>query len=165
MASQQSGRDANRIFTVHHVEVFDLSSNSFTRSAVFADTAVLAAALLVTFATGGCGKSAAAPSAPAMQALPVQTVTINNAPVPKSDEYTATIKSRRSATLSPQVDGNITQILVKSGDRVKAGQDMMEIDPQKQRATLDSQVATERQKKAVFDYNEIEVDRQRKLFA
>ena len=41
----------------------------------------------------------------------------------------------------------------------------MEIDPQKQRATLDSQIATERQKKAVFDYNEIEVERQRKLFA
>src|SRR5271165_4384273 len=113
----------------------------------------------------GCGKSAAAPAAPAMQALPVQTVTVNDAPVPKSDEYTATIKSRRSATLSPQVDGNLTQILVKSGDRVKAGQDLMEIDPQKQRATLDSQIATERQKLAVYHYNEIEVDRQRKLFA
>jgi len=150
---------------VHHGEGFDLSRNSFARSAVFAGTTVLAAALLVTFATGGCGKSAAAPAAPAMQALPVQTVTINNAPVPKSDEYTATIKSRRSATLSPQVDGNITQILVKSGDRLKAGQDMMEIDPQKQRATLDSQIATERQKLAVYHYNEIEVDRQRKLFA
>ena len=57
-----------------------------------------------------------------MQALPVQTVTINDSPVPKSDEYTATIKSRRSATMSPQVDGNITEILAKSGDRVKAGQ-------------------------------------------
>jgi RND family efflux transporter MFP subunit len=100
-----------------------------------------------------------------VQATPVQTVTISNSPVPKTDEYTATIKSRRSATLSPQVDGNITEILVKSGDHVKAGQDLMEIDPQKQRATLDSQIATERQKKAVFDYNEIEVERQRKLFA
>jgi RND family efflux transporter MFP subunit len=100
-----------------------------------------------------------------MQALPVQTVTVNNSPVPKSDEYTATIKSRRSATLSPQVDGNLTAILVKSGDRVRAGQSLMEIDPQKQRATLDAQIATERQKLAVFHYNEVEVDRQRKLFA
>jgi RND family efflux transporter MFP subunit len=95
----------------------------------------------------------------------VQTVTIEDSPVPRSDEYTATIKSRRSATLNPQVDGNLTEILVKSGDRVKAGQSLMEIDPAKQRATLDSQVATERQKLAVYHYNEVEVDRQRKLFA
>jgi len=100
-----------------------------------------------------------------MQALPVQTVTVSATPVPKSDQYTATIKSRRSATLNPQVDGNLTAILVKSGDRVKAGQPIMEIDPAKQKATVESQVATENQKLAVYHYNEIEVERQRKLFA
>ena len=138
-----------------------LKGNWFEMRALLAGAAVVSASLLV----GGCSKPAAQAAGPAMQAMPVQTVTISDSPVPKSDEYTATIKSRRSATLSPQVDGNITEILVKSGDRVKAGQDLMEIDPQKQRATLDSQIATERQKKAVFDYNEIEVERQRKLFA
>jgi len=112
----------------------------------------------------GCGKPAAEAAGPAPQATPVQTVTVSNSPVPKSDEYTATIKSRRSATLSPQIDGNITEILVKSGDRVKTGQSIMEIDPLRQRATLDSQIATERQKKALFDYNTIEIERQRKLF-
>jgi RND family efflux transporter MFP subunit len=96
--------------------------------------------------------------------LPVKTVTISDSPVPKSDEYTATIKSRRSATITPQVDGYLTEIVVKSGDRVKAGQSLMEIDPQKQRATLESQAATEKQKQAVYHYNEIEVERQRKLF-
>ncbi len=118
---------------------------------------------MASVVVGGCSK-APAPVAAAPQAMPVQTVTINASPVPKSDEYTATIKSRRSATLSPQVDGNLTSILVKSGDRVKAGQSLMEVDPLKQRATLDSQVATERQKLAVYHYNEIQVDRQRKLF-
>jgi RND family efflux transporter MFP subunit len=100
-----------------------------------------------------------------MRATPVQTVTVSDSPVPRSDEYTATIKSRRSATLSPQVDGNITAILAKSGDKVKAGQVLIEIDPQKQKATLDAQIATVQQKKAVFDYNTIQVERQRKLFA
>lgn len=131
------------------------------RTGSIAAFAALASALFAW----GCSKPAASVAAAPVQALPVQTVTITASPVPKSDEYTATIKSRRSATLSPQVDGNITDILVKSGDRVKAGQDLLEIDPQKQRATLDSQIATERQKKAVYDYNEIEVERQRKLFA
>ena len=126
--------------------------------------AYIASLLAAGLAAAGCGKAAPA-APPAMQAMPVQTVTISNAPVPKSDEYTATIKSRRSATLSPQVDGNLTQILVKSGDHVKAGQGLMEIDPTKQQATLDAQIATERQKLAVYHYNEVEVDRQRKLFA
>jgi RND family efflux transporter MFP subunit len=76
----------------------------------------------------------------------------------------ATIKSRRSATLQPQVDGRLTQIRGRSGDHVKAGQVLMEIDPQHQLATVESQRATERQKKALYDYNVSEIERQRKLF-
>jgi RND family efflux transporter MFP subunit len=40
----------------------------------------------------------------------------------------------------------------------------MEIDPRLQLATVASARATERQKKALYDYNAIEVERQRKLF-
>jgi RND family efflux transporter MFP subunit len=76
----------------------------------------------------------------------------------------ATIKSRRSATMQPQVDGRLTQIRVKSGDHVKEGQPMMNIDPKHQLATVESQRATERQKKALYDYNASENERQRKLF-
>jgi len=99
-----------------------------------------------------------------MQAMPVKTVTVSFSPVAQSSEYVATVKSRRSATLMPQVNGLLTKILVRSGDRVKAGQVLMEIDPRQQLATVQAQRATEQQKKAVFDFNTIEVDRQRKLF-
>ena len=111
----------------------------------------------------GCQKKPVAPAA-AMQAMPVQTAVISLAPVPQSNEYVATIKSRRSATLLPQVSGVLTKILVRSGDHVKAGQLLMEIDPRMQIATVESARATERQKKAVFDYNTVEIERQRKLF-
>jgi RND family efflux transporter MFP subunit len=47
---------------------------------------------------------------------------------------------------------------------VRAGQILMEIDPAKQEATVSSSHATEQQKLAVFEYNKIEVERQRKLF-
>ena len=40
----------------------------------------------------------------------------------------------------------------------------MEIDPAKQEATVSSSKATEQQKLAVYQYNQIEVERQRKLF-
>jgi RND family efflux transporter MFP subunit len=113
----------------------------------------------------GCQKPAAPPAAGAgMQGLPVQTSTVALTPVPQSSEYVATIKSRRSATLQPQVDGRLTEISVQSGSRVKAGRVIMTIDPLHQQASLNSAAATERQKKALYDYNTSEIERQKKLF-
>ncbi|MGA3010730.1 MAG: efflux RND transporter periplasmic adaptor subunit [Terracidiphilus sp.] len=120
--------------------------------------------LLLGLAATGCQKKQVAQAASGMQAMPVQTVAVTLAPVPQSSEYVATIKSRRSATLEPQVYGRITEIHVRSGDHVKAGQLLMEIDPHQQMAAVESARATERQKKAMYDYNVIELDRQRRLF-
>ena len=119
--------------------------------------------VLIGLAATGCNKPVAK-SAAGMQAMPVQTVTVTLAPVPQSSEYVATIKSRRSATLLPQVSGSLTKILVHSGDHVKAGQVLMEIDPRQQMAAVASARATERQKKSLYDYNAVEIERQRKLF-
>jgi RND family efflux transporter MFP subunit len=121
---------------------------------------VVVSAALCLFA--GC-KPAPPPPAPP-QAMPVQVASVTLSPVPTSDTYVATIKSRRSATLQPQVDGNLTKIFVKSGDVVKAGQVLMRIDPLKQVAAVQSQQGTQAQKKAVYEYSQIEVERQRKLF-
>ena len=125
---------------------------------------LISLSLLLCLGLAAC-KKAAAPAGPAFQALPVQTMTVASSPVPRSDEYVTTIKSRRSATLSPQVDGNLTAIFVHSGENVKAGQVLMQIDPLKQEAAVQSQASTEQQKLAVYKYNQTEVERQRKLFA
>ena len=110
----------------------------------------------------GCTEKKAVVAAP--QAMPVQVSTVALDPVPATDTYVATIKSRRSSTMQPQVDGNLTRIFVRSGQAVKAGQILMQIDPLKQVATVESQVGTEAQKRAVYQYNQSEVERQRKLF-
>ncbi len=115
-------------------------------------------------AATGCHQKLAAPAGAGMQAMPVQSVAVSLSPVPQSSEYVATIKSRRSATLQPMVSGFLTQIRVHSGDHVRAGQLLMEIDPKLQMATVESARATERQKKALYDYNTVEIERQRKLF-
>jgi RND family efflux transporter MFP subunit len=121
--------------------------------------------VLVGLAAVGCEKKAAAPQAGAgMQGLPVQTVAVTLSPVAQSSEYVATIKSRRSATMQSQVEGRLVEISVHSGDLVKSGQELMKIDPLHQQASVDSALATERQKKALYDYNTSEIDRQRKLF-
>jgi RND family efflux transporter MFP subunit len=120
--------------------------------------------LAALVATGCQKKPDAAPAGSGPQGLPVQTVTVAMSPVAQSSEYVATIKSRRSTTLMPQVSGLLTGIRVHSGDHVKTGQVLMTIDPRQQQATVDSERATERQKKALFDYDTIELDRQQKLF-
>lgn len=110
-----------------------------------------------------CSKAASQPQA-AAQVTPVQVEAVVPASVPQFDQYLATIKSRNSATINPQVDGNLVKIYAHSGDHVRAGQVLMEIDPAKQQATVASSQATEQQKLAVYQYNETEVERQRKLF-
>jgi len=133
--------------------------NKFTKLMLIA--AIFLIGLLAVF-TNGCAKTEA--KQPAPRVLPVKVETVDLSPVPRTDEYVATIKSRRSATIQPQVDGTLTKILVKSGDHVHAGQVLMTIDPLKQQATVDQQRSTEAQKQATLAYNQTEVERQRKLY-
>jgi RND family efflux transporter MFP subunit len=121
---------------------------------------------LVAAGISGCNKAQPQPQAGAgMQAFPVQTLTVAATPVPQSDTYVATIKSRHSATINPQVSGNLTQILVHSGENVTTGQLLMQIDPTKQEAAVASQESTDQQLLAVYKYNQTQIERQRKLFA
>src|SRR5713101_6339959 len=96
---------------------------------------VLMAALLFTTACGDSkGAKAAAP-----QAMPVKVQTAKAQKVDDTTDYVATLKSRDSALISPQVEGIITQIFVHSGQRVAAGAPLIQIDPAKQQATVRSQ--------------------------
>jgi RND family efflux transporter MFP subunit len=118
---------------------------------------------LLVLAVAGCSKPAPPPPTP--QAMPVQVQPVSLNEVPQSDTYVATIKSRRTSTVLPQVDGRITRILVHSGQNVKAGDLLLQIDPLKQLATVQQGVATELQQKATFQYNQADIERQKQLFA
>src|SRR5579872_4665225 len=67
-----------------------------------------------------------------MQAMPVATVALQDTPVADSATYVSTLKSRNSTTIDPQVEGQITKIFVHSGEQVKEGAALMQIDPLKQ---------------------------------
>jgi RND family efflux transporter MFP subunit len=94
--------------------------------------------LLLMLITAGCGNQKAA-KADAPQAMPVKVRTAKAQKVDDSTDYVATLKSRDSAVVMPQVEGIITQIFVHSGERVANGAPMMQIDPRKQQATVKSQ--------------------------
>jgi multidrug efflux pump subunit AcrA (membrane-fusion protein) len=76
--------------------------------------------------------------------MPVEIATVEPKPVERISEFVGTIKSRRSTTIQPQVDGIIRRIAVASGARVTPGAVLLEIDAERQQAsvaTLQSQRA------------------------
>jgi RND family efflux transporter MFP subunit len=80
-------------------------------------------------------------------------------PVDDASEYVATVKSRDSAVIMPQVEGQVTQILVHSGERVAAGTPLIEIDPLKQQATVKSQESARAAQQANLDWAKKQYDR------
>ncbi len=83
------------------------------------------------------GSATGAPQGPA--GVPVKLQEIQSVSVSDATEYVATLKSRDSAAIMPEVEGRITEIYVHSGDHVAPGAPLMQIDPRKQQATVQSQ--------------------------
>ncbi len=103
---------------------------------------LVAGSLAILLAASGCGgNQAEGQGAGAAQAMPVQVQVIESRPITDSTEYLSIVKSRHSAIINPQVEGQVTKIFVKSGDHVAAGAPLLQIDPLKQEATVNSQEA------------------------
>lgn len=125
--------------------------------------AALGAALA---ASVGCGSGPTA--APAAQGFPpaaVKVAVVKSSEVEDATEYVATLKSLHSTTIQPQVDGQITRIEVKSGDRVKQGQPLVQIDPRRQQAAVSSQEAERAAKEASVAWALQELKRATELYA
>jgi RND family efflux transporter MFP subunit len=94
----------------------------------------------------------------------VQTIVLRSTEILNSSEYVGTMKSRRSIDLNPQVDGQVTEIFVKSGDVVKAGAAVMQIDPVKQEAAVSGQEAARAAQVANVQLAQSNYDRAKRLF-
>lgn len=125
---------------------------------------LLLLAAFAAFATGGCNQKTAA-DAPAggAPAMPVQVQIAKAVKIPETTEYLSILKSRRSAAINPQVEGQITKIFVKSGDRVKAGSPLLQIDPLKQESSVYSLEASRAAQEANRQLAEVSLERAKKL--
>ena len=113
----------------------------------------------------GCGdKSAPSTAAAAGGAMPVQFQVAETKQIPDTSEFLSVLKSRHSSAINPQVEGQITKIFVKSGDRVKLGEPLLQIDPLKQEATVSGQEAARAAQEANKKYAQISLERAKKLF-
>ena len=96
--------------------------------------------------------------------MPVQVRIAKAENIPDVTEYLSILKSRHSATINPQVEGQVTKIFVKSGDRVSAGTPLLQIDPLKQQATVGSQEAARLAQEANVRYAQVQFEREKKLY-
>jgi RND family efflux transporter MFP subunit len=124
----------------------------------------LLAVLPAVFAAASCGGGEAKPAAQGGQAFPVKVEVAKLASVHDTTEYVATLKSRDSAIVMPEVDGRVTQIYVKSGQHVADGTALMQIDPSKQEATVNSQESALAAQQANYQYAQQQYTRTSGLF-
>ena len=75
----------------------------------------------------------------------------------------ATVKSLRSTPVRPQVDGLITRIDVKSGDRVDTGAPLLQIDARRQAAAVSTSESTRAAREADLALARTNLERNRSL--
>jgi RND family efflux transporter MFP subunit len=120
---------------------------------------------LTAAACGGSDSSAAAGAAPAaFPPMDVRTITMAAKPVPQSSEFVASVRSLRSTTIQPQVEGFIRQIFVRAGDRVRAGQPLVQIDPDRQQAANTVTMSQRAAREADLALAKQQLDRLKKLY-
>ncbi|MGG6264355.1 efflux RND transporter periplasmic adaptor subunit [Leptolyngbya sp. AN03gr2] len=74
-------------------------------------------------------------------AMPVKTLTLQSRLLQERSEFIANLRSRRSVTLRPQIQGRVTRILVTPGAQVSAGTVLAQVDPAQQQAAVNSSSA------------------------
>jgi RND family efflux transporter MFP subunit len=95
----------------------------------------------------------------------VSAITLTKKPIEQTSGFIATIRSLRSSTVQPEVEGVVTRIYVKSGDKVAFGSVLVQIKPDKQEATVRSTEANRSGVEADVQYWREQVKRLESLVA
>jgi RND family efflux transporter MFP subunit len=131
---------------------------------LFGQKALLCAgAAVVLCALFGCSAKPAT-QAQGYAASPVKTQIARPVPTPVTSQYLATLKSRESAAINPQVEGWVIKINVRSGERVRAGEQLLQIDPTVQQSMVNNQVESRAAQQAMLANAEAQYNRAQDLF-
>ncbi|MEO5761799.1 MAG: efflux RND transporter periplasmic adaptor subunit [Vicinamibacteria bacterium] len=123
----------------------------------------VASALMIA-GCGGKPEGAGGPGGGAFPPSGVEVVTLEQKPVEQTTEFIASLKSRRSSMIQPQVEGFVTRIAVRSGQRVGQGTVLFEVDSGPQQAVLAGQQSMRAARVAEFENAQQQAARTRKLF-
>lgn len=136
---------------------------SFRIPRVFAFCSVAALAIPGGACSGGQEAGAGGPPGGVMPPMPVEIVTLTAKPVEQTSEFVASLKSRQSTTIQPEVEGFITRIAVRSGQRVERGTLLFEIDSAPEQAALGSLVSMRPMRESDVEFARQQVERNKTL--
>jgi membrane fusion protein, multidrug efflux system len=126
-----------------------------------------AVALTLTAVAGGCGdrgeKLTQLPAAEGKdtvdEALPVSTAVVTRQAIVRSVVANGTTEPARVAAIGPQMTGRIGAILVKEGDKVKAGAVLVRLDSDEASLRVQQTAASAAQSKAQYELARAEYER------
>ena len=130
---------------------------------VFAVCSLAAAITTIFIACGRGGSAPAGPPAGGMPPMPVDIVTLAAKTVEQTSEFVASLKSRRSATIQPQVEGFVTRVAVRSGQSVAEGALLFEIDSAPEQAALASTQSMRPMRESDVEFARQQVERNKTL--
>ena len=125
--------------------------------------ALAVAATSVAAACGGGGPAAQSRGGP--PPVGVKVLTVVEKPVDQTSDFISTVRSLRSTTVQPEAEGIVTRIFVKSGDRVRPGTPLVQINADKQQAAVRSTEANREGMEADVTYWRQQVKRLESLVA
>ena len=129
---------------------------------VFRIFAVYSLTMVVGAGCRGEGQQAG-PDGGAPPPMPVEIVTLSAKPVEQTTEYVASLKSRRSSTIQPEVEASLMSIAVRSGQQVSKGTLLFEIDSAPQQAALGSLQSMRPSRESDVEFARQQVSRNRTL--
>jgi RND family efflux transporter MFP subunit len=119
-------------------------------------------AVFAACSSEGSGPAAGAPPG-GMPPMPVEIVSLEAKPVEQTTEFVSSLKSRRSSTIQPEVEGFVTRVAVRSGQNVSRGTLLFEIDAAREEAALASLQSMRPSREADVEFARQQVQRNRKL--
>lgn len=130
-----------------------------TRSLFLAGAALLALLLLAAW----FGSRQGTPASHVQTAVPVRVVAVVQQDVPRFANAIGSVQSLHSVEIRPQVEGVLTQVLVKEGQWVKAGDLLATLDDRAIRAQLEQAQAQLGQSQAQIQVAGVDLKRYRLL--
>ena len=122
---------------------------------------ILVLALSVGCSRAGAPAGGGAPGGGrgAAPATGVGVVALQELPIELSSDFISTVRSLNTTAVQPQVDGRITKIFVKSGDVVRAGVPLVQLDAEKQAASVHSTESQRASRESDVSYWKAQVER------
>src|SRR3954452_18801050 len=115
------------------------------------------AGLLVLLPLAGCSKTETAQARSRDGAAkPVKVELVREDPVHRSVDVVGTLAAVDQVTISSEADGKVRAILADLGDRVRAGQVLVQLDNEKQQYTFEQQQAALARALAQYGANDSE---------